>query len=1116
MIGNEKFVYFIYSVPKCYQEVSFSIKKEKASIIKNYDIQSGRISFKIYLCSFKLNHEKFKIKMFVDHDKYSSQEFNFLKDKKYLFIYDLQFKSIWKKLFKAPPSKYDFSFTEQYFIFKNNLETVFKKFPDIEHNFFYYTFQVIDKEELDIICFLDLFQEFKDDPIRIDLIKIFGNLQKLNLKDNSKLKEYINFIDNCSLEEFQNKLPLSNEKDKMSFHRIILYCYYRMEEFDKFKDYYKKCEKTYPKILFKFLTFFQSFDSEIIYSMIENVKDLSYEELCLILMKGKNLEEIFNIIIKIFPKIKELLDNFEKKQISIDYNPKKISNSDNIQNIVNLFKIISEKNRTNEIIIIDYKIWIIYIDQFTTNLNIEKLFDLHEVGNLIVNSQQKQEFRNKLYTAIEETFNKYIENNNLENLSMLNYLISYFEKYKQIIPNISFKIENYINLSKVDEEFIKTFKEKEFIQYFSKLNIETIIKKCLLKVDNLDQLLIIFTLFTESINESLFLFKIALTEKFKSYLTNNLKEEFFFNKIPRILIEITRMTPGIWKEFLNEIENILDPNNIIFIYKELLNNNTSKIEMSQHIIKYLISQNIFTEETLYNFFASLKKNEDKINFLKTFGEVKGRKITKNDFYEITENENLKFMEIFLKLDVFYNNSFDVIPYVKDTKNLIASINSDLKNFNIKLIRIQELIKLEEKNILDKRLKIIFYNDIERIPNFKKQLLENIHLYSEFHQKIKCNLQHIEKFFPHNENKYSSSLDIKSKLEELTLEKSINYIQSIKDEVNKSFNEYLEIKDYLNSKIFTFILKKEGDDKNKSDEEILENTIKKFKILGEKILRNFTKVENHSILTFDKRETIKEELIKLNYLLFEKKTNGSKKKKISEVEIENLVNKLFVYNKRDEYILYLKGCMFFIDQFQVEKTNFYQKINDFKSKLEQDVFLENINDITNSILDFDNNLIENFSQPYIIFMINIIKSENLLPFIIPKTEEDLKKIEELTGEIDNQNVTDSDIRKLIELITFKETLKKYITKNDSLFFSKFKDELEKDSTKLIVSLNDVSKKFNEIYELFTKNVDTSGYAKIIIHHIFVSSKFEIKNENNEYICSVQYNIKGEKKKKRKKI
>ena len=82
--------------------------------------------------------------------------------------------------------------------------------------------------------------------------------------------------------------------------------------------------------------------------MIENVKDLSYDELCLILMKGKNLEEIFNMIIEKFTKIKELLDNFEKKQISIDYNPKKISNSDNIQNIVNLFKIISKKNRTNE------------------------------------------------------------------------------------------------------------------------------------------------------------------------------------------------------------------------------------------------------------------------------------------------------------------------------------------------------------------------------------------------------------------------------------------------------------------------------------------------------------------------------------------------------------------------------------------------------------------------------------------------------------------------------------------------------------------------------------------------------------------------------------------------
>jgi hypothetical protein len=45
-----------------------------------------------------------------------------------------------------------------------------------------------------------------------------------------------------------------------------------MEEFDKFKNYYKKIEKEYPRLLFFFINIFKSFDIEIIYSMIENSK----------------------------------------------------------------------------------------------------------------------------------------------------------------------------------------------------------------------------------------------------------------------------------------------------------------------------------------------------------------------------------------------------------------------------------------------------------------------------------------------------------------------------------------------------------------------------------------------------------------------------------------------------------------------------------------------------------------------------------------------------------------------------------------------------------------------------------------------------------------------------
>ena len=79
---------------------------------------------------------------------------------------------------------------------------------------------------------------------------------------------------------------------------------------------------------------------------------------------------------------------------------------------------------------------------------------------------------------------------------------------------------------------------------------------------------------------------------------------------------------------------------------------------------------------------------------------------------------------------------------------------------------------------------------------------------------------------------------------------------------------------------------------------------------------------------------------------------------------------------------------------------------------------------------------------------------------------------------------------------------FTNKNDEDFLKQFEKELENSNT-LIVSLNDISKKFKDIEELFIKTMDISGYSKIIIHHIILSSEFKIENINNEYKCSIKY-------------
>ena len=220
--------------------------------------------------------------------------------------------------------------------------------------------------------------------------------------------------------------------------------------------------------------------------------------------------------------------------------------------------------------------------------------------------------------------------------------------------------------------------------------------------------------------------------------------------------------------------------------------------------------------------------------------------------------------------------------------------------------------------------------------------------------------------------------------------------------------------------------------------------------------------------------------------------------------------MFIVKNKEKILLYIKGIISIIEQFKLEKTDFYNNLINLIQQLNEEKFLENINEIVNDIAKFDIKWINDINNPIITFIILLIENENFLPFIIPKTEGDIKKIEELAGEIDNQKVTNSDIKKLIEIISFKEILKKNNNKNDKDFLKQFEEELN-NSDKLTLSLNDISKKFKEIEELFIKTMDTSEYSKIIIHHIILSSKFKIENINNEYKCSIKYYINDEKNK-----
>ena len=172
------------------------------------------------------------------------------------------------------------------------------------------------------------------------------------------------------------------------------------------------------------------------------------------------------------------------------------------------------------------------------------------------------------------------------------------------------------------------------------------------------------------------------------------------------------------------------------------------------------------------------------------------------------------------------------------------------------------------------------------------------------------------------------------------------------------------------------------------------------------MTNFYKILNlKKILnSLKNREKIRNELECLKVLLLNN----------SEINIQKQEIYLYIFKIKEKILLYIKGCKSFIDQFQVQKTEFYDDLIGIENELNLDNIIDDLDIIINDINKLDNNLIDNFEKSsYINFILIMFENKNFLSFIIPKTEEDIKKVEEIAGDIDDEIITDEDIKKLID-------------------------------------------------------------------------------------------------------
>ena len=244
---SKKSVYFIYIVPKYQKEHSIYIEypnnKENYNEILNSEeyndlVQKKPLIKNLNVINLELNKKeeiKFKFNFKAKEHNYESKEFIIPKNSCSFFVYNLSFEPS-GYFYKEFPDNIILPFEEQYFIFKNKMKDIFLYYPDIEYNFINHSLNEMKKNnnDLNFLIFLDLISKCYELSIFNEFLNLFSQNIKLNIQ-KVKIKEYKDLIDKLSSNEFENKFI--SKKNIQFLHQMILIFYYKIEEYDKFKEY---------------------------------------------------------------------------------------------------------------------------------------------------------------------------------------------------------------------------------------------------------------------------------------------------------------------------------------------------------------------------------------------------------------------------------------------------------------------------------------------------------------------------------------------------------------------------------------------------------------------------------------------------------------------------------------------------------------------------------------------------------------------------------------------------------------------------------------------------------------------------------------------------------------
>ena len=411
-----------------------------------------------------------------------------------------------------------------------------------------------------------------------------------------------------------------------------------------------------------------------------------------------------------------------------------------------------------------------------------------------------------------------------------------------------------------------------------------------------------------------------------------------------------------------------------------------------------------------------------------------------------------------KLDLEKLNKTKYIMNILKFKEIILKIiNEGEINFNS---YIEIYLNFEKREIFKEKLRIIFFNNNEQVEKnleiLKKYFLEfikeapflkrlNIILKTFYEQSHKNNIEKLEKL--RNEIK-SGMLNIFRKSE---IKKEI-------DEMNKIISPVeLKKKYVLSGSIFFMQLYKKNKYKymqSKTEEEIFELTETDFNYL--KLLfqsENWSKEIPESILNECVRCLRYQKKGALIYEL-----NGLKEifkfGYFNKLYLDRLKACLEIYKLKNEIILTTNSYIYFIDELNAEKTEFYEELNRIKYKHSKlDICFDGLEDLGRSLLKLGINVIDPKVEEinYLDILQCLYENKKSIELLAKLNEEDISDLSILV---------DKNIEDLMNCSNFiRDLLKEKGKINDKKLIEKFIKKVSTKFIKKVSTTKNISQNFN---------------------------------------------------------